>query len=436
MARTAAARQPLLTLAVVAILAGCAPPEPSPPAAGLHDFTFGGGIGRRAGGPDLAIYVDWSGAFPPASRETWFQARYSVDSFSRLDEIWPTSTSPAPSEPSRWRRADTEIDVTYDRPAPLGGGRNTIAGFLDRNPTTGLLVAQDGTILLERYQYGRDDHHRFTSFSMAKTLIALLFGIAVSEGHVKSIEDAAEVYASDLRGTEYGRTPLRHLLTMSSGVDFREDYDGNDDSARLVRASFVGQTAGGAAAVRQFNTRGAEPGARWYYASAETFVLAHVLRAAIGRPLHEYFAEKIWRPIGAEADATWLTDRSGLAVGFMGFNARLRDFARLGMMLANGGRAGDRQIVPAAWLAEATRAHFTAAQTRRGFGYGFQTWIFAENDGSYALQGVRGQVLYVDPARRLVLVHTAVRQSARDPGGADTIALWRAIKRATPVAGR
>jgi CubicO group peptidase (beta-lactamase class C family) len=264
---------------------------------------------------------------------------------------------------------------------------------------------------------------------MAKTLIALLIGIAIDEGRIRSIEDSAETYAADLAGTEYGRTPLRHLLTMSSGVNFREDYDGNDDSARLSRASFGGQTTGGSAAVRQFDTRGAAPGARWNYASAETFVLAHVLRTAIGGPIADYFAEKIWQPIGAEADATWLIDRSGLEIGYMGFNAVLRDYARLGMMLANGGRIGERQIVPAGWLADATRAHFTIAQTRRGFGYGFQTWVFPENDGSFALQGVRGQALFIDPARKLVLAHTAVRINPRDPGGADTVALWRAIKR-------
>jgi CubicO group peptidase (beta-lactamase class C family) len=112
----------------------------------------------------------------------------------------------------------------------------------------------------------------------------------------------------------------------------------------------------------------------------------------------------------------------------MGFNAVLRDYARLGALLADGGRAGGRQLVPPAWLREMTRPHFSGAQTGRWYGYGFQTWVFPDNDGSFALLGVRGQAIFVDPARRLALVHTAVRPDARDPGGADTTALWRGMR--------
>ena len=112
----------------------------------------------------------------------------------------------------------------------------------------------------------------------------------------------------------------------------------------------------------------------------------------------------------------------------MGFNAVLRDYARLGVMMAQQGRYKDRQIIPIEWWREMTRAHFTPAQTGRWFGYGFQTWIFPANDGSFAFLGVRGQSLFVDPVNKLVLVQTAVRPLARDPGGADTTALWRAFK--------
>ena len=82
------------------------------------------------------------------------------------------------------------------------------------------------------------------------------------------------------------------------------------------------------------------------------------------------------------------------------------------------------------WVREASRAHFSARQTGRWYGYGYQTWVFPENDGSFALLGVRGQAIFVDPATRLVMVHTAVRPGARDPGGAQTVALWRELRRA------
>ena len=387
-----------------------------------------GGPVFEEGGARLSTYASPLGGFPRADRSTWWRASHSVDGFSRLDEIWKANVVRRAPAASAWKRPATEPAIFYDGAPRLGAGRFGIDDYLERNPATGLAIVHGDTLLVERYRYGRRDTHRLTSFSMAKTIVAMLVGLAVEERRIASIEDHADRYVPGLAGSEYGRTPLRHLLTMSSGVDFREEYDGNDDSARLSRATFVGQSAGGAAAARLFDRRGAEPGRRWYYASAETYVLALVLRAAIGRPIADYLSERIWQPMGAEADASWLVEATGTEVGYMGFNAVLRDYARLGLLLADGGRAGGRQLVPPAWLREMTRPHFPGTQTGRWYGYGFQTWVFPDNDGSFALLGVRGQSIFVDPARRLVLVHTAVRADARDPGGADTTALWRGLR--------
>ena len=409
-------------LAVAVGLAGCVD-TPARSSSNVDGIVF------NDTGPEAMRYGGIAGGFARAGRSNWFQPGYSVDAFSRLDEIFPAAVVKRGATASAWQRMVGEPALSYGAPAAAGGGRFTLEQFLQRNPTTGLLITRDDIILVERYQYARNDRHRLISFSMAKTITAMLIGLAVADGAIASIEDPAERYVPELAGSEYGRTPIRHLLTMSSGVAFREDYDGTDDSARLSRATLGQQSAGGARAVLEFNQRIAPPGARWYYASAETQVLGIVLRAAIKRPIVDYLAERIWQPMGAESDASWLVDRSGQEITYSSFNAVLRDYARLGMLLARDGRIGDRQLIPAPWLRDATHAHFTGAQTGRGFGYGFQTWIFPENDGSFALLGVRGQAILVDPARKLVMVHTAVRPNARDPGGAETIALWRAVKR-------
>jgi len=407
-------------LALASLLGACAG-EPSA-------WTFKDGIGSNPSGPLPGLFAQIGGHYGRANASNWGQPAFSVDSFSRLDEIFPARLVKKPATASSWKRAAKEPDYRYDSPAHLGTGRYDLDGYLARNPTTGLLIAKGETILVERYQYARTDTHRFISFSMAKTITALLVGIAVSEGHIRSIEDTAETYAAALAGTEYGKTPIRHLLTMSSGVQFREDYDGSDDASKLTAATIGRRSAGGAATVRQFNTRIAQPGERWHYASAETQVLGIVLTAAIKRPVVDYMTEKVWQPMGAESDATWLIDAAGQEATYFAFNAVLRDYARLGRMLAHGGRVGDRQIVPADWLAQATRPHFSSRQTGRPFGYGYQTWILPQNDGTFTLQGVRGQAIYVDPAQNLVMVHTAVRPSARDPGGAETNALWSAVR--------
>ncbi|WP_341895131.1 serine hydrolase [Ferrovibrio terrae] len=418
-----------LLLAVLPLLAlgGCVPSGSmkAPQAAASAP-----GIRSNPGGPDLDRYTNNAGQYPRATPATWWQPVYSVDGFSRLDEIFSARVVSRAPAPRPWRRAAAEPALQYSAPPMRGGGRYDIDGYLARNPATGLLVAVDDTIHVERYQYARSDAHRMVSFSMAKTICAILVGLAVADGAIASIEDAAERYAPALAGSEYGRTPIRHLLTMSSGVRFREDYDGRDDTVKLSRAMLFGP--GGAGAVKQFDTREAVPGARWYYASSETQVLGLVLTGALKRPIADYLSERIWQPIGAEADASWVIDRTGQETTYANFSAVLRDYARLGMLLANGGKVGTQQVIPADWLREMTRAHFTSTQTGRWFGYGFQTWVFPENDGSFALLGVRGQTIFVDPQRRLVMVHTAVRPDARDAGGAEATALWRGLRQHFP----
>lgn len=390
-------------------------------------FTFANGIGTRAGGPNLAFYAQADGGFTRATARNWVQPATVVDGLSRNDEIFPATPIPA-GTPAPWHRAASEPAIGYEGAAVLGGGRYDIDGYLDRNPATGLLIAKGDTILVERYQYARTPAHRFASFSMAKTVTALLVGIAQAEGAIGSLDAPASAHVPGLAGTEYGATPLRHLLTMSSGVQFREEYDGNDDNAILGRNTLFRASAGGPAALAPFNTRIAAPGARFYYASSETYVLALVLRAALGRSLSAVLAERVWAPMGAEANATWLTDAAGTELGYMGVNAVLRDYARLGLLMARGGAApSGRQAVPEAWIAAMTRAH--VAQATRFYGYGYQTWIFPDRE-SFAFQGVRGQVIFVHPRSQLVMAHTAVRPSSRDQGGADAVALWNGVRRA------
>jgi len=394
-----------------------------------------GGAGPvfNAKGPQLSRFKSLFGGFPSADRSNWIRVGFSVDGFSRLDELFPANVVEAPEIARPWQRPALEPELFYQGSPQIRSGRFSIDQYLDRNPATGLLVAHGDEILVERYQYDRNDSHRLTSFSMAKTIAALLIGLAVEDSFIASIDDPVAKYVPDLEGSEYGRTPIRHVLTMASGIRFTEDYTGDDDVARLSRETVAQGGAGGAETARSFNVRNAEPGETWHYKSVDTYVLALVLRGAVGKPLASYLSEKVWQPMGAEAPASWVTEKNGIEVGFMGFNAVLRDYARLGMLFANGGRVDGKQIVPEAWIRDMTRAHYSPDQTGRYFGYGYQTWIFPTNDGTFAFLGVRGQGIYVDPQRKLVLVHTAVFPQARDRAVVETIALWFGLRRALPT---
>jgi len=302
------------------------------------------------------------------------------------------------------KKSDKEVDLGAD-------------AFMEHNRNLGLLVMKGDTILAERYQYERKPEHRFTSASMAKTVVSMMIGIALSEKRIGSIDDKAEQYVPALKGLPYGETSLRHLLTMSSGVKFTERYDGLDDAAVLIGKTIFHKGPGGVDTVISFTQRERDPGTRFVYASAETQVLGLVLRAATGKALADYLSEKIWQPMGAEADASWLIDAGGYEIAYCCLNATLRDWGRLGLLLANDGAFDGKQIIPAAWIREATtpqEGFQRLGRATRNNGYGYQTWLISTPQRRFALMGVRGQAVFIDPDLKLVVVHTAIHASSRD----------------------
>lgn len=366
--------------------------------------------------------------YPLGTLATGAEMRHLVATYSHFDELTPARIVARAATPWSFQRA-AEPAIYYS----FEGERRTIADYLARQPTTGLLLARDDTILYEHYQYARSDRDRFLSQSMAKTITAMLIGIATTEGVIKSIDDDVATYVAALADTEYGKTPIRALLHMSSGVDFKETYDGQDDIARLGRDLFGRPGKAPAVSLAQFNTRVASPDTRWYYASSETEVLGLVLRSVTGTPVADYLSEKIWQRIGTEADASWAIDGTGQEVTFCCFNAVLRDYARFGRLLAHDGVWNGREVIPRQWLIDATTvssrdAHLAPGVATTYYGYGYQVWLLPGAERRFVLLGIRGQMIFVDPATKLVMVHTAVRPKAVDrTASAETIALWLAV---------
>lgn len=370
--------------------------------------------------------------YPPGTRATVNREPHLVWSHSGgQEQVYPYHLVRKGDAVAPLVRAEREWRFRY----VLDGRRYDSDDYLQRQRVTGLLVAKDGRILLERYQYDRNDAHRFQSHSMAKSVVSLLVGVALAEGRIAAIDDPVKRYVPELAGHPYGETPIRNLLQMSSGVRFSEDYTGTDDVAVLSRAVRDERGAGGVATVRPFrdHPRLHPSGTRFAYASVETQVLGLVLRGAIGRPLADYLSEKIWQPMGAEADASWMVDAGGQEAAFCCLGAVLRDYARLGFLIANDGAAQGRQIVPPDWVREATGPtpgypHLEPGTATRYFGYGYQFWVFPGGARRFALLGVRGQAVFVDPALKLVMVQTAVWKAARDAEAArERDALWRGI---------
>lgn len=385
----------------------------------------GCGPSYSANGPDAESYGADEG-YPLGGIRRARTPQFMVASFSHFSELLHSETVVTSATASPLQRDCGGFSLHYT----LDGQTYSLDDYLSRNPATGLLIARGSTILVERYQYGRRDTDRFTSQSMAKTITSMLFGIALADGKIRSLDDRASAYVPELKGSAYGETTLRSLLTMSSGVAYSETYDGTDDASEFSRALQRRDSPGAAALLRGYDNREVPEGTRFHYSGSETETLGLVLTAATGQPLPAYASERLWKPLGAEADAAWGVDAKGLALAYCCFNARLRDYARLGLLLADDGGG----IVPADWVREATSAprnSFRAPRKATPFeGYGYQTWLLPSRDRMFALRGIHGQSIYVYPALKLVLVHTAVRvRPNKDPAARELNTLWYALVR-------
>jgi CubicO group peptidase (beta-lactamase class C family) len=402
-------RSPLVLLALVCTFACAAPDEAM--------------LGRDAG-------------YPVAHRLSQIHdPGFIVGSFSALDSLSPHCPL-APSEhPLALPVAASAAAFDYQ----FDGRTLTLDDYLQRQRATAVLVLKDGAIVAERYNYDRTPDMRMLSNSMAKTIVALAIGLALEDGDIHSLADTAARYVPALAGTLYGQTQLVNLLHMASGARFVEDYSDIDDRAAFNN---LARRRGVVAAARSVTGRAAPQGARFNYAGAQTQVLALVLRGATKRSLCDYVDARLWQPLGAESAASYLlnpVDQVEEAAG--GFNATLRDYARLGWMLANDGRVGERQVVPRDYVLAMTAATRQPPQFRPGtmeshgsryFGYGYQVWLLPGAQRRFVLLGVYGQAIYVDPALKLVMVHLAAGADASGDASGDHLArerdaLWRGV---------
>ena len=357
-----------------------------------------------------------------------------VETFREMSTIYPArvirrSSRPVPLRsgppielPSRFAFEGREMDT---------------AEFLADMETTGLVVLKDDRLVFERYWLGNDETTQSASWSVGKSFVSALVGIAVDEGAISSIEDDVARYAPALKGSAYDGVRLKDVLQMSSGARWNEDYSNPDsDINRWLRLLAHGNSIDAFAAS---TVRGCEPGTVNRYNTTDTHVLGMVVRGAAGRSLTEYLREKLWDPLGAEADAFWVVDSAGAEVAGGGLNATLRDYARLGVLYLNGGAWNGRQIVPADWVKASVTPdapHLMPSPT--SLGYGFQWWL-PEIDGAYTAIGVYNQFVWVDPAWRTVIAKTsAFRRYGADlqPQSyrvIDHFALFRAIADGTRV---
>lgn len=303
----------------------------------------------------------------------------------------------------------------------------TLDDFLRRNRVTGLLVLKAGRVALERYAMGNGPRSRWTTFSVAKAFTSTLVGAAVRDGSIASLDDEVVRYVPALADSAWVDCRIRHLLTMTSGIEWSEDYSLLHGSDLLRFAHAIGaRTEGAVLDLIRTRERAAPPGTVFNYSTGDSYVLGAVVAGATGRSLSDYLSRRIWAPLGMEQDAYWLLDApGGLEAGGDNISATLRDYGRFGLFFLDGGRIGGESILPAGWRDEATRPNTPVAAYGQvdddPLGFGYQWWSFPVgdgalpfHDGAFTAQGIFGQFLYVNPQEDMVAVVWSAWRSAWD----------------------
>lgn len=311
--------------------------------------------------------------------------------------------------PSQWNQEEHEVP-TGDRIQELpegspiaafssgGAKEKALEDFIKEQKVAGLLILQDGNIRMERYALGHSDTNLWTSLSVAKSVTSTLVGIAIKDGYIKSIDDLVTDYLSELKGSAFDSVKIRHLLTMTSGIKWNENYtDPDSDIAGFDKDTTVDGMKAIVSYMRRLPAE-AEPGKKFNYSTGETHLLGALISSATDQSLSHYLSSKIWIPYGMEQTATWRLDRTGQEMAGCCLQMRLRDFGRFGQFVLEDGYINGESIVPDDWFKKASKIQMPLWP---GGGYGYGWWIF--NAHSFEALGIHGQKIYIDPSRKLVI---------------------------------
>ena len=322
-----------------------------------------------------------------------------VNNFRTFDSIWPVSImKESPDGYNYVRESEINLPDRFD----FKGESYETNRFLKNSWTTGFLVIQNDTIVFEEYYLGNNESTRTISWSMAKSFISALFGIAIHEGHITDIMQNVEVYVPELKGTAYEGVRIKDVLQMSTGVYFNEDYgDFNSDINRWGRGFAMGNSQDAFAATLE---REVEPGTVNHYVSINTHVLAMIITRATGKTITDYMQSKLYDPMGMEYDGFWLLDGKNMEMALGGLNLTMRDYAKIGSLFLHDGYWNSKQIVPAEWVLSSVTPDAQHLQPGTSFGYGYQWWVPKGDVGEFMAIGIYNQNIYINPATKTVIV--------------------------------
>jgi hypothetical protein len=324
--------------------------------------------------------------------------------FQHMDQLFATRVVRASGKPWVLPKGQESFDVSYT----YDGKTYTLDQFLEITSTNALLVINNQRIVAEIYRNGSNEKTRFISWSMAKSIVSTLIGIALSEGKIQSIDDPVTKYLPEMEGSGYQGVTIKQLLMMRSGVDWLEIYRFKDPTqlTEVHDNSLVGYKYRWCDYAAKQSKLKTTPGTVFNYSTLDASVLGCILERVVGMKGADYMTEKLWKPAGMERDGYWIMDgppEVGREFFGAGFNATLRDYGRFGLMILNGGVADGKQVVPNDWVKQATDGVHEPIAPEAPLGYQYLWWT-TPNSKAFMAIGLHHQFIYVDPDTRTVIV--------------------------------
>jgi CubicO group peptidase (beta-lactamase class C family) len=339
--------------------------------------------------------------------------------------IWATGTTYIYKALLHLQANIDDLDIFEYRAVPNTGQRSPWLVSIDKNKkplsdslrktlqtgeTVAFLVIKNDSLCYEEYWDGYSDSSYSNSFSMAKSIISILVGVAIDEGKISSVKDPVGKYIPEYVNGELAKITIEDLLRMASGLNFHESY-----------ATPINQTTdayyGNNLRKLMYSLKAEKPaGVEFKYKSGDTQLLGLVLSAATGKSNSAYASEKLWSKIGAEHDAKWSIDHAdGDEKAFCCFYSNARDFARIGKLYLQKGRWETQQIVDSNWVNQSISSNgLNDENGNKTDYYGYQWWVLKNaNYPAFYCRGILGQYIVVVPSKNTIIVRLGKKRGAK-----------------------
>jgi CubicO group peptidase (beta-lactamase class C family) len=339
---------------------------------------------------------------------------------------YPGRVLRASDSPFRFEQAQEE--PSFPPEALLDyGSQGVLDQILESNDSIAFLVIKDDMILYERYYQGHTETSLSQSFSMSKSFLSMLIGMAIDDGYLAGVDQPVIEFVPELAENGFGKVEIKHLLTMMSGSSYVESDNPFGEHVILNYTPRLKEN------ILKFEMEG-KPGEVFRYKSGDNALLGLVLDRALGQEtITSYTQRRAWTTLGMEADGVWTIDHEGdgLEKTWCCLAATARDFAKLGRIYLEQGSWEGQEVLSRDWVEASTAGQVPNEAWPRDFklvgwwNYGYQWWLASENEGDYFALGKDGQILYVNPNRDLIILRLG--WSTGDLGSSQWISLFQQI---------